>query len=151
LNDQLKFTFACALEAIEEVRKEGLSYEQYDFTKIEFGKDREFVGAEDRKLSQDAIEEFLREDNESHKLSWMWVEETGDVSTVTHNVDERLLVGQNISHLLFESYNEYDSVLICLECHQTIKDGASRIEIGEGKLQNIIAGGGLNIGERMNY
>lgn len=136
LNAQLKLTFSLAVEAIEEAKKEGLPHEQYDFTDIEFGKGREFKGVQERRLSQAAIDEFLREDNESHIINWHWNEPTGDASIVGHSLYESMLVGEATSHLIFESYNDYDSFLICLECHQTLKDGALDVAVGEGDIEH---------------
>jgi hypothetical protein len=134
LNDHLKLTFFWALEALEEVKKDGLSHEKYDFTDIEFGKGEEFKGIPDRYLSQNAIDEFLREDNETHQLRWSWEEQYGDTAIIDHYVSEELLVGEHSSHLVFELWSENEIYLVCFECSVTVKDGGSKIVIRDGDI-----------------
>jgi len=111
LNESIKLAFKYALEALEMVKKDGLSYEQYDFSTVGFPLQRwtignqlqGFLGTEAKptfSLNQYAIDEFLREDNEAHNFDY--VDEHGDnITTTSTQIKGHLLVGEQLSHFAY--------------------------------------------------
>jgi hypothetical protein len=114
LNESIKLAFTYALQALEKVEKDGLSYEQYDFNTVSFPLQRWTIGDELQgflghdvskgkptvSLNQYAIDEFLREDNEAHNFDY--VDEHGDsVTTTSTQIKGHLLVGEQLSHFAY--------------------------------------------------
>ena len=74
LNANIRISFSDAIDALNQVSTDGLPYEKYNYEDIHFetryGSKK--TTAWTIKLNPAAIDEFMREDSESHEFSESW-------------------------------------------------------------------------------